>query len=282
MRANPFLLAIALCLALSACQPSETRTTSRLPPSTPSDTDLLARGEYLVRTTGCNDCHTPGYAESGGTTDKAGWLVGSPMGFHGPWGTTYPSNLRLRMQQLTEAQWLEYSANLRTRPMMPDFAVRAMTEETVARSTASSIRWALPASPRPRPCRRARRRRRRTWAWCCRPRRQMRLRPTEALGPPHQRRPSNIQKKPSARPNTVQNNWPSPRNSFTARYTPPMASSTRQTNLWSRPWADGVEAEEAWVVFMVAILGKRPSGVDDGHLPRAPAAASVQAVSLRG
>ncbi|WP_221893576.1 c-type cytochrome [Pseudoxanthomonas mexicana] len=129
MRANPFLLAIALCLALSACQPSETRTTSRLPPSTPSDADLLARGEYLVRTTGCNDCHTPGYAESGGTTDKAGWLVGSPMGFHGPWGTTYPSNLRLRMQQLTEAQWLEYSANLRTRPMMPDFAVRAMTEE---------------------------------------------------------------------------------------------------------------------------------------------------------
>ena len=33
------------------------------------------------------------------------------------------------MQQLTEAQWLEYSANLRTRPMMPDFAVRAMSED---------------------------------------------------------------------------------------------------------------------------------------------------------
>lgn len=129
MRAHPILFATALCLALSACQPSETRTTSRPPPSTASDADLLARGEYLVRTTGCNDCHTPGYAESGGTTDKAGWLVGSPMGFHGPWGTTYPSNLRRRMQQLTEAQWLEYSANLRTRPMMPDFAVRAMTEE---------------------------------------------------------------------------------------------------------------------------------------------------------
>ena len=60
MRAHPFLFATALCLGLSACQPSETRTTSRLPPSTPSDTDLLARGEYLVRTTGCNDCHTPG------------------------------------------------------------------------------------------------------------------------------------------------------------------------------------------------------------------------------
>jgi hypothetical protein len=30
---------------------------------------------------------------------------------------------------MDEAQWLEYSANLRTRPIMPDFAVRAMTEE---------------------------------------------------------------------------------------------------------------------------------------------------------
>lgn len=129
MRASPLLLATALCLTLSACQPAETQTATRLPTPADSEADLLARGEYLVRTTGCNDCHTPGYAESGGTTDKAAWLVGSPMGFHGPWGTTYPSNLRLRMQQLTEAQWLEYSANLRTRPMMPDFAVRAMTEE---------------------------------------------------------------------------------------------------------------------------------------------------------
>ena len=130
MRPVRALLMPASLLFLAACQPTPTRTVASLPPppSAPAG-DLLARGEYLVRIAGCNDCHTPGYAESGGTTDKAGWLVGSPMGFHGPWGTTYPSNLRLRMQQLTEAQWLEYSANLRTRPMMPDFAVRAMTEE---------------------------------------------------------------------------------------------------------------------------------------------------------
>jgi len=131
MRPVRALLMPASLLFLAACQPAGPRAVASLPPASTSATggDLLARGEYLVRIAGCNDCHTPGYAESGGKVDKAGWLVGSPMGFHGPWGTTYASNLRLRMQQLTEAQWLEYSANLRTRPIMPDFAVRDMSEE---------------------------------------------------------------------------------------------------------------------------------------------------------
>ncbi len=123
------LLVPALALSLAACHAPSPHTQAAQPTAPPSDADLLARGEYLVRITGCNDCHTPGYAESGGTVAKDTWLVGSPMGFSGPWGTTYPSNLRLRMQQLTEAQWMEYSATLRTRPMMPDFAVRAMSEE---------------------------------------------------------------------------------------------------------------------------------------------------------
>lgn len=120
---------IALTLMLAACQSETPRTVAPLPAPTASNADLLARGEYLMRISGCNDCHTPGYGESGGTLAKDAWLTGSPMGFHGPWGTTYASNLRLRMQQLTEAQWLEYSATLRTRPMMPDFAVRAMSED---------------------------------------------------------------------------------------------------------------------------------------------------------
>ncbi|UWX04511.1 hypothetical protein H1235_06380 [Pseudoxanthomonas sp. NC8] len=61
---------------------------------------------------------------------KEQWLTGSaPLGYSGPWGTTYATNLRLRMQELDEAQWLEYSAHLRARPIMPDFALRAMSEE---------------------------------------------------------------------------------------------------------------------------------------------------------
>jgi len=90
--------------------------------------DLLARGEYITRTSGCNDCHTPGFAESGGQTPQQQWLVGAPVGWHGPWGTTYPANLRLKVQEMDEAAWLKYSAELHTRPPMPDFAIRAMTE----------------------------------------------------------------------------------------------------------------------------------------------------------
>ena len=56
------------------------------------------------------------------------WLVGSPLGWSGPWGTTYPANLRLKLQEMDEAAWLKYSAELHTRPPMPDFAVRTMNE----------------------------------------------------------------------------------------------------------------------------------------------------------
>jgi mono/diheme cytochrome c family protein len=124
---RPLLIPV-VALAFAACQSESPRAVAALPAPKVSDAALLARGEYLVRIAGCNDCHTPGYAASGGTVTKDTWLVGSSMGFHGPWGTTYPTNLRLRMQQLSEAQWMEYSANLRTRPIMPDFAVRDMSE----------------------------------------------------------------------------------------------------------------------------------------------------------
>lgn len=53
----------------------------------------IQRGRYLVRITGCNDCHTPGYPESSGKTAEKLWLTGSPLGWRGPWGTTYASNL---------------------------------------------------------------------------------------------------------------------------------------------------------------------------------------------
>lgn len=91
--------------------------------------DLIARGEYLVRTTGCNDCHTAGYAEQQGQVAKASWLTGSPLGYVGPWGTTYATNLRLKLADMDEAQWLEYSGKLRTRPIMPDFALREMSTD---------------------------------------------------------------------------------------------------------------------------------------------------------
>lgn len=97
--------------------------------ATAAEPDLIARGEYLVRISGCNDCHTAGYPEAQGNIEKAQWLTGSPVGFRGPWGTTYAANLRMKLADMDEAQWLDYSGKLRTRPMMPDFAVRAMSED---------------------------------------------------------------------------------------------------------------------------------------------------------
>jgi mono/diheme cytochrome c family protein len=52
----------------------------------------VARGEYLVRFGGCNDCHTPGYFL--GKPDASRYLGGSDVGFELPGlGTFVPPNL---------------------------------------------------------------------------------------------------------------------------------------------------------------------------------------------
>lgn len=127
----PILLPALAALSLAACQqaaPEAEAKTEVTAAAAPSDAELIARGEYIARIGGCNDCHTPGYAETGGQVPKAQWLVGSPLGWHGPWGTTYPANIRLKVQDMDEAKWMDYTATLHTRPPMPDFAVRGMTE----------------------------------------------------------------------------------------------------------------------------------------------------------
>lgn len=122
-------LSIAM-LGLAACSaPAATETAAAKPSGLSTDADLLARGEYLVRIAGCNDCHTPAYGERGGNVPKEEWLVGSPLGFSGPWGTTYAANLRMKAAEMDEAGWLEYTGELHTRPLMPDFALRAMHED---------------------------------------------------------------------------------------------------------------------------------------------------------
>lgn len=87
----------------------------------------VKRGRYLVQISGCNDCHTPHYPEKGGKVPEAEWLTGDALGWYGPWGTTYPTNLRLYMQDLTEEQWVKKARSLQARPPMPWFNVRAMT-----------------------------------------------------------------------------------------------------------------------------------------------------------
>lgn len=92
------------------------------------DTRAIERGRYLAQVSGCNDCHTPGYMQSDGQVPAAQWLTGAQVGFQGPWGTTYPTNLRLYMHGLSEAQWL-VRARQPMRPPMPWFNLGAMADE---------------------------------------------------------------------------------------------------------------------------------------------------------
>ena len=89
----------------------------------------VERGRYLVRIAGCNDCHTAGYPQAAGLVPEGEWLKGDRLGWRGPWGTTYPGNLRLFAAGVTEQQWLDLARTARYRPPMPWFALRDMTDE---------------------------------------------------------------------------------------------------------------------------------------------------------
>ena len=88
----------------------------------------ITRGRYLVKIGGCNDCHTPGYMQSAGKVPEKQWLTGDALGWSGLWGTTYPVNLRLQMQTLTEPQWMVVARTKEMRPPMPWFTLRDMSD----------------------------------------------------------------------------------------------------------------------------------------------------------
>lgn len=93
------------------------------------DAELAERGKYLVVIAGCNDCHTPGYLPSEGKTPENLWLTGDSFGWRGPWGTTYASNLRNLVQDMTEKQWISLGKTLKARPPMPWFNLNAMKDD---------------------------------------------------------------------------------------------------------------------------------------------------------
>ena len=72
----------------------------------PTDAQMIARGKYLVTFGACNDCHTPGWRESFGDVPVKQWMIGSPIGFRGPWGTVYAANVRERFAEISEQDWL--------------------------------------------------------------------------------------------------------------------------------------------------------------------------------
>lgn len=90
--------------------------------------DDIRHGRYLIQISGCNDCHTAGFMQNAGKVAEAEWLTGDAMGWQGPWGTTYPSNLRLLVQQMDEQGWLE-RARQPMRPPMPSSSLQAMSDD---------------------------------------------------------------------------------------------------------------------------------------------------------
>ena len=133
------LMAGAICLVAVSVQYAAAQ-----PAIKTSASKSVDRGRYLVKISGCNDCHTPGYAQTGGKVPESKWLIGDQLGWRGPWGTTYPSNLRLYMSNLTESQWVKLAKVSQFRPPMPWFALRDMNEQDL-RALYKFIKYLGPA-----------------------------------------------------------------------------------------------------------------------------------------
>lgn len=94
-----------------------------------SEKEMIERGQYVVRIGGCNDCHTSGYLMNDGKIPLSEWLKGDSFGWRGPWGTTYPPNLRLFVKDMTEAQWVKEAKTMKRRPPMPWFNLNQMHDD---------------------------------------------------------------------------------------------------------------------------------------------------------
>ncbi len=88
----------------------------------------VERGLQVSVTGGCHDCHTAGYNESGGKIDPAKALKGTAIGWLGPWGTTYPANILIKLKPMSQDDFVQYAKSFTARPPMPFYNVHAMDE----------------------------------------------------------------------------------------------------------------------------------------------------------
>jgi mono/diheme cytochrome c family protein len=90
----------------------------------------VERGRYLIRISGCNDCHTPRFMELGEKVPEREWLTGVPVGWRGPWGTSYASNLRRHLAAWPDAAaWMAMVKTREGLPPMPWPSLHAMSDD---------------------------------------------------------------------------------------------------------------------------------------------------------
>ena len=142
-RLIPALPLILLAAKLASCTDSSAKLTSASPD------DPVARGRYLVRVSGCNDCHTPGFMEKGPAVPESEWLTGVPVGWRGPWGTSYAANLRLTVPAYDAETWIKTVRSRNGLPPMPWASLHSMTDDDLRAVHAYICRLGPAGAPLP-------------------------------------------------------------------------------------------------------------------------------------
>jgi mono/diheme cytochrome c family protein len=164
-RTTPILFALTLTMLSGAVARAAADATATPAPS--SAAARLERGAYLVRTMGCNDCHTPlKMGPRGPEPDMTRALTGHPQdlimppppalppgpwmtigaatntAFAGPWGVSYTANLtpdeETGLGKWTEEMFIQTMKTGRhegkgrpIKPPMPYFIVGALTDDDI-------------------------------------------------------------------------------------------------------------------------------------------------------
>lgn len=128
MRITHLALLAAVAIGAGSCRQPEVKVSAATDTPHVTAAGDIEAGRYLVLVGGCNDCHTPGYAVGGGKVPETEWLKCSGRGFYGPWGTSYPHNLRRTVSLMTEDDWVEMLDTREGLPPMPWPSVRAMAD----------------------------------------------------------------------------------------------------------------------------------------------------------
>jgi len=106
-------------------------------------------GKYLVQVASCNDCHTPGILE-GKPVPESDWLTGVEVGWRGPWGTTYATNLRLSAQIYTEESFVKAMKVRSEHAPMPWASLHAMADDDLGAVYAYTKSLGPKGKPMPR------------------------------------------------------------------------------------------------------------------------------------